>query len=220
MQWSDVIREELKIKISSINIVPKKDNEKGRWQKTRNKILTKNNHTCRYCGGKYMKYLICVHMDNDISNFDIDNLDMCCRACYLITHINGGFNQEMGLYTSSLSQKDIVRKTVDHIINCDDIPNIEDIDPHAKKIPLSIAEYCNLRILEHPDVAKLHLDNYKVFFLKRFDTTFIMSNIYTTKSMFIDDKSSKKNKHAHHINIENYVFSKEEKEILTNCLIK
>lgn len=220
MQWSDTIREELVIKISNINIAPKKDNEKGKWQKTRNKILTTHNHTCRYCGGKYMKYLICIHLDNDMSNFNIDNLDMCCRACYLITHINGGFNSEMGLYMSSLSQKDIVRKTVDHIINFDGIPNVEDIDPAAKKIPLSIAEYCNLRILQHPDIEQLGLNNYKVFFSKNFDTTFVMSNIYTTKSMFIDDKSTKKNKSQHINKIDHYVFSEEERTILTNCLIK
>src|SRR5437016_2958257 len=112
----------------SLNFKNYGHNEKISKQ-TRNMVLSKNNYTCRYCGGVYPKYLICININKKNS---IDSNDICCRICYIITHLNYGFFREIKLYYSELSQLEIIRKSVDFIIKNNQIPLPKDIDVNFK----------------------------------------------------------------------------------------
>ena len=191
MQWSNNIREPIKLSIVDISKHSKVNISANKWVSLRNTTLKKYNYSCRYCGGKYMKYLLCIHLDNNSHNNDINNLDLCCRACYIITHINSSFNNEIQLCSSELSQTDIIKKTVNYIANNNKIPNVLDIDQNAKILKLSIMELANILVsnsyINATFINQLEeFNNYKIFFTQEFDTTFIDANIKLP--MFIDDK--------------------------------
>ncbi len=101
-------------------------------------VYKRSKNICRYCGGKYNKYKYCIQIDKgkDKSNYELDNLDMCCKVCYLITHINNDFKKEMKLYWSTKSQVDIVKETVDYIIKNQSIPIPNIIYKNVKVLPL------------------------------------------------------------------------------------
>ncbi len=175
MNWTQP-KEILSIKINNIN-----NKSKGNdWSKKRLEALVANDYTCTFCGAKYLKYLIGIPCNDDIK--------ISCRACYLITHINMGFNNEIMLCYSKLSQTDIVKKTVNYIIKNDTVPLPTEIDENARLVNLTIMELSNL--LSDPEniVKKLQKFNrFKIFFTQEFDTTFIQENTFSNKPMFIDD---------------------------------
>jgi len=134
----------------------------------RAKILLQNNYTCRYCGGYYSKYLICSYLENAKCH------DVCCRMCYLITHLNYGFFNEIKLYYSELSQIDIIKKTVEYIIKNNSVPPPTDIDPNVNSLKISVLEFINIlnSYTEYPDAFK----NYKFFFGSKMNLDFIYEN--------------------------------------------
>lgn len=155
-------------------------------KKNRDKILNDANYSCRYCGGVYHKYLQSIQLDNNV-------IDVCCRGCYLITHLNYGSNfptskihKEIKLYYSKISQIDIVKNTVNYFIEHGSIPNVIDVDISVKKSPISLYEYINILNYDKDNKYKNIIENYKIFFSGKLDTTFITSNYYNSKPMFID----------------------------------
>jgi hypothetical protein len=146
----------------------------------RNKILTTNNFSCRYCGGVYPKYLMCCYLEDAKCN------DICCRLCYLITHLNYGMFREMKLYYSEMSQKLIIKETVEHIIENNDVPTPIDIDKNVKLPPISLLEY--IIILSNCDKYPEELSNYKIFFTSKLGTNFITRNY--GDMLFINDKNN------------------------------
>lgn len=183
MEWTNNIREELKPSIVDISKPSKITIASNKWATIRDTVLKKYNYNCRYCGGHYIKYLMCIHLDNNSNNNDISNLDLCCKVCYDITHINNSFNNEMIVCYSQLSQLEIVRKTIDFIINNNKVPKINNIDKNASRVQLSVMEFSN--ILVH---SKQNKYNYKIFFTEKLDTTFVSANIKVP--MFIDELSN------------------------------
>lgn len=172
------------------------------------KILQKYNSTCRYCGGKYQKYLMCTYIPNTRSN------DICCRACYIITHLNSGLFDEIKIYYSTMSQVEIVRETINYIINNNEIPHPIDIDKNIKKVPISVLEYINI-INNHENLSKkasdtcpIELKNFKIFFSKNFDINFIINN-YGHEMMIIVDDDDKKDKKKIKNNIPDYQLTKD-----------
>ena len=134
MNWKEV-RDELKIR-------SEKFRDFGHYDKisknVRIDLLKTHNNTCRYCGGVYPKYLICTFIS------DVKTNDLCCRACYLITHINYGLYKELRLYYSHMKQIDIVKKTIEFIIDNDRIPLPFEIDPDILQTPISLLEFINI----------------------------------------------------------------------------
>lgn len=149
-------------------------------KQTRNNILTQNNYTCRFCGGIYKKYLICSYFEYDKSD------DINCLACHLITHLNNGRYKEINLYYSLMTQIDIVRKTVNYVIEHQEIPLPSVIDPNVKSSPISILEY--ISILNNNETIPDELINYKIFYTQKFNVDFIMNN-YCHGFMFIDEST-------------------------------
>lgn len=149
------------------------------WNKLKDKVLT-NTNICRFCGGSYTKRLICIFIDKNTNNLSSDNLDACCRGCYIISHMNLGFHQQLEIYYSELSQLDIIRKSIDYITEYNRIPSSIEIDNDIESVPLSTIEFIN--IINY-DTNNL-LANYKVFYSQEFDYKFL--NTYYS---FINDNT-------------------------------
>lgn len=60
------------------------------WRKLRQKILLRDDFTCRYCGFKAEKYQIVHHIDGNPNNNREDNLEAICPMCNLIHHAGQG----------------------------------------------------------------------------------------------------------------------------------
>jgi len=188
MNWTEP-RHNLIISRSNINTPKLTENNEIEWTENRKAILNKYKFTCKYCGGFYKKYLYIIN--NLTSN------DVCCRLCYLITHINFGFFDEMILCFSNLSQLDIVRKTVNFIIHNKKVPTIIEIDPDAKKLPISLYEFSNILSLYQFNNLPRQMKSYKIFFSLNVNTDFIAKNYFDNTLvnnskygyMFIDDDS-------------------------------
>lgn len=134
----------------------------------RMKILSLNNYSCRYCGGIYPKYLICCYLDDKKCN------DICCRICYLITHLNYGMFREMKLYYSTVSQLDIIKNTITYIIENNDVPLPTHIDKNVKLPPITLLEY--ISILSNSTNMPKELKDYKIFFSSKLNTDFVLRN--------------------------------------------
>ncbi|QKF93627.1 hypothetical protein QKU48_gp0169 [Fadolivirus algeromassiliense] len=166
------------------NITPKCENfrdfgHNDKFSKqTRNKIIMENKYSCRYCGGIYPKYLICCYIPSQKCN------DVCCRICYIITHLNYGLFQEIKLYHSTMPQLDIIKKTVQYILDNNEIPSPDSIDNNIKLAPFSLLEYINL--LNNYDNVPKELENYKFFVSHKMNLDFIINNYGDKMSMFID----------------------------------
>ncbi|AYV82310.1 MAG: hypothetical protein Homavirus28_6 [Homavirus sp.] len=91
-----------------------------------------------------------------------------------------------------------------------------DIDPLAKRVPLSIMEYSNILVSGPNKLSEKiseKISEYKIFFTQKFDTTFI------TRPLFIDevDSTSKNaNDKKAEKKIEMYKFSKNEINFLNS----
>ncbi len=173
-------RQDLTVSIGNINHIST-TSDVNRWKNLRKSALEKFKHICLYCGGKYNKYLFCVPSSNSI-----DDLTVMCKLCYMITHINYNFCNELMLCHSKLTQVDIVRKTVDFIIKEQKVPGVADLDKDAKIVPLSLMELSN--ILTNNKLPKIMKDNYKIFVTCNLDTSFVEYN-KIIRPLFIDEES-------------------------------
>jgi len=187
MNWSSVTRSTLKptkIEFGDLHKKLKVNNQ------DRLKILKDNLYTCRTCGGTYRSYLM----------MDLIKAEKCydtyCRACYNVTHLNTGMLDGIDLYHSTITQLDIIRKTVDYVINNNKLPLPIEIDPEIKCVPISLLEYINL--LEHIDTKIF--GNYKIFFNDKFGINFITQN-YNCMG-FIDEASFENSNNNTEIQIE------------------
>lgn len=184
MEWSNP-RKTLSINVSDIN-GSKHTIAEDVWNKKRVETLKKYDYHCSFCGGKFIKYLIgyCDEPEKD----NKDNMEICCRSCYLVTHINLGFNHEMSLYYSKMGQLDINRKTTDFIIDNDRIPYPSEIDPDVKVVPLSIMELCNILTSSTNFIKVLPIySRIRIFFTQMFNISFLNAIKFKTKSLFKDD---------------------------------
>lgn len=174
----------------------------------RNKIVCENNYSCRYCGGVYPKYLICIYIPSLKCN------DVVCRICYIITHLNYGLFDEVALYYSTIPQVEIIRNTVDYIIDNNDIPNPSNIDSNVKLAPLSLIEYIN--ILNKYNTIPDELSNYKIFISNKLNLEFIVSNYRNKMIQFIDSNviNTKNN-----IHIETHTPTVEEINLFSNTFL-
>jgi intracellular multiplication protein IcmJ len=81
------------------------------WRELRQKILQRDNYTCRYCGFQAEKFQIVHHIDGNPANNDEDNLETICQMCNLIHHAGQGCVVQgiVDLYEeSSYSQNEII----------------------------------------------------------------------------------------------------------------
>ncbi len=164
------------LKASNVNYddLHKKSNVSNQ---NRLKILKENLYTCRTCGGTYKSYL----MMDLIKDKEQRYYDTYCRACYTITHLNSGVSDNIEIYQSTMSQIDIVKNTIDYIINNNRLPKPIEIDSKIIHVPISALEY--IILLNH--INPPNFENYKIFFSDRFNTNFINQNY--NNMMFVDE---------------------------------
>jgi hypothetical protein len=178
MEWT-IPRQNLQASVQNFRDFKKQD----KLTKTqREQLLIKNNYSCMFCGGTYKKYLIGIYHDQSKTN------DLCCRPCYLINHLNYGLPNEIDIYYSKLSQQDIIRKSVDFIIDNKIIPNPIAIDPNIQKSPISLLEFIN--ILNNLESYPTELNNYKIFLNNNLNTDFLTSNFTSNFISFINVEAS------------------------------
>lgn len=164
-------------------------------KKVRSELLTKYDSICHYCGGKYLKYLICTYFTESKSS------DICCKLCHMVTHLNYGITKEIDVYYSKLSQVDVVKLTVEYIINNNEVPEPYQIDNDVKMSPVSLLEFTN--IINNYDSYPNELTNYKIFFMNCLNTDFITNNYGEKMSMFLSDDIKFNKIIEHHIPLDN-----------------
>jgi len=85
--------------------------EQRAWNEIREKMLTRDDYTCQFCGHRAKKYMQAHHL-KDSSDNSLKNLVTCCVACHAVNHI--GINLKYGIieiWKSPISQVEIVRIT-------------------------------------------------------------------------------------------------------------
>lgn len=203
MNWPKTTRKSLSIKTDGLNRITN-NSSSSEWKKFRREALEKVENTCDYCGGTYDKYLFCIkgetkqkenvkekdkEQEKEEKEEKQENPEnetiVCCKLCYMVTHINYNFKDEFVIGWSKMSQVDIVRKTADLLIKDKTPPSITSIDKNVKVIPISTMELSNI-IVKHGTLPD-DLKHYKIFFSPELDTTFISSG--SSKPLFIDESS-------------------------------
>jgi hypothetical protein len=85
--------------------------DKTAWNKLREKMLTRDDYTCQFCGHRAEKYMQAHHL-KDSGDDSLKNLVTCCVACHAVNHF--GRNLQLGvveIWQSPVSQVEIVRIT-------------------------------------------------------------------------------------------------------------
>ena len=146
------------------------DTNSANWKKKKEKLINKKGSHCQFCGCHYDKYLYCYNYQPDKKK---EKLVLSCRLCYIITHSNFGFTDEIRLCYSKKSQRFIIRKTVRHLLKNGTVPAPEEIDPEVQRINLSMVEY--VALLHEVPYRKLPkpMKSYKIFFTDQLDTKFL-----------------------------------------------
>ena len=83
MDWTTP-RELVCLSTQDLNSLSNSINTKNpNLKKIRDETLKKYNFSCRFCGGKYSKYLICSNINLEpTSNKNSENsTDCCCKLC-------------------------------------------------------------------------------------------------------------------------------------------
>lgn len=178
MDWQNKNLNDLDIKIINYD---KPAINKSDWAKLKSQVLKKNGEICGYCGGRYKKYLYMCSLKDE--NYELDNCVLGCKLCYMVTHITPEVIKECILLVSDLSQREIIRRTVDYYLKHNKIPEIKDVDTEALDLDLSLVEY--LALLSK---TNFRLKNVRIFFTKYLNTVFLETNTVSKDTiMFVDD---------------------------------
>ena len=208
MKWSDVTK--------PLILKPFTETTPVHWVYKTKKIKEYGN-TCFHCGGKYQKAMHCI----PTPTIDKTEVDIYCRLCFLIEHCSFNNLHEFILCWSSLSQLDIIQKTIDYIDNHNKIPDILTIDPNAQKLPISLSEFLNILTVWDRAVLPKNIDNYKIFITPYYDISYLYNY---DKSLFIDDEKKqgrrKRDYSESDIHLVPYKPSSDEKLVYDICFRK
>ena len=114
------------------------------WKKLRKQALSNSNFSCKFCGIKSKKWMVCDHVDGDATNNSIDNLGIICPICDLIRHCGrAGTQDQIILHKSKLPQIEIVSKSQEFWKNNGRVPNPEEIDGDVIRVSKSAMTFGN-----------------------------------------------------------------------------
>lgn len=84
---------------------------KAEWERIRRVVLERDNHTCRGCGHRALKYMNVHHLEETGENTP-ENLTTLCVACHAVLHIGRNLDlQVIEIWEAALSQVEIVQRT-------------------------------------------------------------------------------------------------------------
>lgn len=172
-------RRELKI-----NVCYNYDKKPKEWNNIKNKACKIYNYTCCFCAGKFTKYMYGIHIDGDHTNYDVNNVDVCCYMCNMIIGINQ-CHKSIVLYYSNKPQKDIVTETLTFIRKYDRVPYPHEIDNDIMVSPITLLEYIGIIVSGLDNL----FPNYKVFFTQGMSIDFVRAN-FGKKFKFNTNSSS------------------------------
>ncbi|KAK3839404.1 MAG: hypothetical protein JOS17DRAFT_729047 [Linnemannia elongata] len=121
------------------------DTRSAPWRILRQQVLLRENYTCRFCGVRSYKYMICDHIDGNPSHNDPTNLGINCPLCDSVRHCGlAGIRGVLSLGISSMSQKDINLRTLQLFSETNRVPPFADIDSSVVIIANHTAAYANI----------------------------------------------------------------------------
>lgn len=165
----------------------------------RREIIKNNKGICKYCGGKYKKYLYCVKIGG--------KYEILCKLCYIIG--NDTINEnKIDIYKSDKSQREIIRETVEGIEEENRIRKAKEIDKKAERKKLSVIEYrAMIRESKNGEILK----NIKYFFNDKVNINFI-------DDYGFDDEDNEEEDEKREIIEEEETITEEEKMIIDKYL--
>lgn len=84
---------------------------KSEWDRIRDIVLERDNHTCRGCGHRALKYMNVHHLEESGENTP-EKLTTICVACHAVLHIGRNFDlQIIEIWESPFSQVEIVQRS-------------------------------------------------------------------------------------------------------------
>ena len=115
------------------------------WRELRQQVLLRDNYTCRFCGVRSFKYMICDHIDGNPSHNDLANLGINCPLCNSIRHCGlAGIRGILSLGISRMSQSDINLRTLQLFSETHELPLFSDVDSNAVIISGHTVGYANI----------------------------------------------------------------------------
>ncbi|KAF9177551.1 hypothetical protein BGZ51_008567 [Haplosporangium sp. Z 767] len=121
------------------------DTKSSLWRKLRQEVLQRDNYTCRFCGVRSAKYMVCDHIDGNPSHNDLANLGINCPLCDSIRHCGlAGIRNILSLGISRMPQKDINLRTLQLFSETHKVPSCSDVDSSAVIIADSTVDYANV----------------------------------------------------------------------------
>lgn len=115
---------------------------------------------CYYCGGTYHSYDTCNYIENKFVP--------TCNLCHVITEFAPHYSCFVKPCSSNLTQREIIRKTVDFIGSQHRVPEVLEIDPSTKICKLKPVQFYRLVSKDEHD------ENIKLFFTSQLSITKII----------------------------------------------
>ena len=114
------------------------------WREIRQQVLERDNYTCRFCGVRTAKYMVCSHIDGNPSHNDLANLGLNCPMCDYVCHCGlAGIHNILYLGISEMPQRDINLKTLQLFNETQKVPLFSEVDSNAEVIASSTVGYAN-----------------------------------------------------------------------------
>ena len=111
----------------------------------RQEVLQRDNYTCRFCGVRSAKFMVCDHIDGNPSHNDLANLGINCPMCDSTRHCGlAGIHNLLSLGISRMPQKDINLRTLQLFGETLKVPLFSDVDSSAVIIADRTIAYANV----------------------------------------------------------------------------
>lgn len=134
--------------------------------------------TCVYCGGSYKKTFYSEILEKDDENVLIP----CCQLCHMLTEFMPQYSKLICIYDSQMHQLDIIRQTVEYILQTKQIPTVNDIDKNATIIKIKPVKFFHERTLPKYEHAK-------IFYTPNIAISNILFNFCTNANTSLDSET-------------------------------
>jgi len=141
------------------------------WKRLRETILKRDDYKCRFCGHRYLKWMVVDHLNGIASNNDPKNLGVNCQMCDKIRHCGlAGLRGMIMLGVSEMPQVEIVKRTRQYVKANHKIPKATMIDPKARPVKnMGMAAFADILLEIDWEQLPVAMRNYRGFFTSKFD---------------------------------------------------